>query len=217
MKKLRIVLADDHEMLREGLRTLINSQADMEVAGEAENGRIAVSLAERLEPDVVVMDISLPELNGFEATAGLTQSRPQIKILALTRHADDGYLKQFFQAGARGYVLKNSAAGELIRAIRQVVAGNTYVDPKMTQHVVESAVGRRPLSGPDVRKTLTRREEDVLRETARGYANKEIAARLRISVKTVETHKSRAMQKMGMTSRIDIVRYGRLQGWLDDL
>jgi len=217
MNKLRIVIADDHQMFRQGLTTLINSEPDMEVIGEAGTGRTAVRLAQELKPDVVVMDISMPELNGLEATAHLKQSLPEVKILVLTRHTDDSYLKQSLQAGINGYILKNSAASELIRAIRQAMAGNTYIDPGMTQQIVETAVGRRPMSGPEAQKTLSRREEDVLRETAKGYANKEIAAHLGISIKTVETHRSKAMQKMGMASRIDIVRYARLQGWLDDL
>jgi two-component system response regulator NreC len=215
--KLRVVVADDHQVMRDGLRMLINSQVDMEVVGEAENGRIAIGLAQELEPDVIVMDVSMPELNGLQATERVKQLRPEIKVLTLTRHTDDCYLKQLFQAGANGYVLKSSASGELIRAIRAVVAGKTYLDATMTEHIVETAVGRRVVSGPDPKKFLTPREEDVLRDTARGYANKEIAARLSISVKTVETHKANAMQKMRMTSRIDIVRYALLKGWLDDI
>jgi len=198
------------------LKLLVNSQPDMEVVGEADNGRAAVALARELKPQVVVMDVSMPELNGLEATERLMRSYPEIKVLTLTRHADDGYLQQLLRAGASAYVLKLSAADELVRAIRAVVAGKIYLDPEMTEHVVEAAVGGRAIRGPSADKELSKREGDVLRFTALGYANKEIAARLSISVRTVEAHKANAMQKLGMKSRIDIVRYAILRGWLSD-
>jgi len=216
MNKLRVLLADDHKVVREGLKLLVNSQPDMEVVGEADNGRAAVALARELKPQVVVMDVSMPELNGLEATERLMRSYPEIKVLTLTRHADDGYLQQLLRAGASAYVLKLSAADELVRAIRAVVAGKIYLDPEMTEHVVEAAVGGRAIRGPSADKELSKREGDVLRFTALGYANKEIAARLSISVRTVEAHKANAMQKLGMKSRIDIVRYAILRGWLSD-
>jgi DNA-binding NarL/FixJ family response regulator len=217
MSKLRVVVADDHEMMREGLKVLVNSYADMEVVGEAANGRAAVSLAQELQPDVMVMDVSMPDLNGLKATEQITHMCPDIRVVALTRHTDHSYLQQLLEAGASGYVLKKSASGELVRAIRSVVAGKTYLDPEMTEYVVEAAVGRRAVSGPDPGKHLSGREREVLRYTAWGHANKEIAARLSISVKTVEVHKAHAMQKTGMKSRIDIVRYALLQGWLQDV
>jgi DNA-binding NarL/FixJ family response regulator len=217
MTKLRVLLADDQEMMRAGLKMLINSQPDMEIIGEADNGRKAIALAQELKPDVVVMDISMPELNGLKATEQLKKCCPEIKVLTLTRHTDDSYLQQLLQAGASGYVLKKSAPGDLVRAIRAVVAGQTYLDPEMTAAVIEATVGRsRQKSGPAPAKDLSKREQEILRCSAWGYANKEIAERLRISVKTVEVHKANAMQKMGMTSRIDIVRYALLQGWLQD-
>ncbi|MET0622052.1 MAG: response regulator transcription factor, partial [Pyrinomonadaceae bacterium] len=141
MNKLRVLLADDHKIVREGLKLLVNSQPDMEVVGEADNGRVAIALARELQPDVVVMDVSMPELNGLEATKKLVRLYPEIKVLTLTRHADDGYLQQLLRAGASGYVLKLSAADELVRAIRAVVAGKIYLDPEMTEHIVEAAVG----------------------------------------------------------------------------
>ena len=216
MKKLSILLADDHKIVREGLRMLVNAQADMEVVGEADNGRMAITVVRQLEPDVVVMDVSMPELNGLEATQRLKRLCPGIKILVLTRHADDGYLQRMLQAGASGYVLKRSASEELVRAIRYVVAGKTYLDPAVTATVVGSALGRHFARGSPPKKTLSLREEEVLRLVARGYLNKEVAARLEISIKTAEAHKANAMQKMGMKSRIDIVRYAVLEGWLDD-
>jgi len=216
MNKLRILLADDHKMMREGLRMLVNAQADMEVVGEADNGRMAVTLAQNLQPDVVVMDVSMPQLNGLKATEQLKGLCPDIKILTLTRHTDDGYLLQLLQSGASGYVLKKSASEELVRAIHAVVAGQTYLDPAVMDQLVDNVVGRRPASGAPVSRKLSKREEEVLRLIAWGYLRKEIADRLQITVKTVEAHKSNAMQKMGMKSRIDIVRYALLRGWLQD-
>jgi two-component system, NarL family, response regulator NreC len=215
--RIRVLLADDHKVMREGLRMLVNAQPDMDVIGEADNGRIAVTLAQQLRPDVVIMDVSMPELNGGKATENLKGLCPNIKILALTRHTEDGYLQQLLRAGANGYVLKQSASEELVRAIRQIVAGNTYLDPAVTQTVVSGAVGRHNGRGGPPTKVLSPREEEVLRLIAWGYLSKEIAARLQISVKTVEAHKANAMQKMGMKSRIDIVRYALLQGWLEDV
>jgi len=203
-------------MVREGLRMLINAQADMKVVGEADNGRMAITVLQQLEPDVVVMDVSMPELNGLEATERLKRLCPSIKILILTRHTDDGYLQRMLQAGANGYVLKQSASEELLRAIRYVAAGKSYLDPAVTATVVGSAIGRRVAHGLPPKKALSLREEEVLRLIARGYLSKEVAARLQISIKTAEAHKANAMQKMAMKSRIDIVRYALLEGWLED-
>lgn len=216
MNKLRILLADDHEMIREGLKLLVNRQTDMETIGEANNGRAAVALARELKPDVVVMDISMPEMNGLKATERLKTLCPEIKVLTLTRHADDAYIRQLLQVGASGYLLKKTASGELVRAIRVVAAGDTYLDPAATGRIVSDALGRRAARSAPADKNLSGREEEVLRLTAWGYANKEIAARLDISVRTVEVYKTRAMEKMDMKNRIDIVRYALLQGWLQD-
>ncbi|HEY9283784.1 MAG TPA: response regulator transcription factor [Pyrinomonadaceae bacterium] len=216
MNKLRVLIADDHEMMREGLKLLVNRQTDMEIVGEADNGRAAVAQARELKPDVVVMDISMPEMNGLKATERLKTQCPEIKVLTLTRHADDAYLRKLLQAGASGYLLKKSASGELVRAIRAVAAGSTYLDPAVTGRVISDALGKGPARGASPNKELSRREEEVLRLTAWGYANKEIGARLDISVRTVEVHKTRAMEKMGMKNRIDVVRYALLQGWLQD-
>jgi len=216
MNKLRIILAEDHETIRDGLKLLVNSRPDMEVVGEADNGRTALQLAEEFSPDVVVMDISMPELNGLQATKKLKDKSPQVKVLILTRHSEPGYLQELLQAGAGGYVLKQSKSEELIRAILAVAAGQTYLDPAIT----ERAVTQLRESGQVARKvqnaTLTAREADVLRLIALGYVNKEVAARLNLSIKTVEAHKSNAMNKMGMKSRVDIVRYAILQDWLQD-
>lgn len=213
---IRVLLADDHKIMREGLRMLVNAQADMEVVGEADNGRMAIILAQQLQPDVVVMDVSMPELDGLKATENLKGLCPSIRILTLTRHREDGYLQPLLRAGASGYVLKQSASDELVRAIRHVAAGQTYLDPAVTETVVAGACGRHAGRGSLPKKDLSPREEEVLRLIAWGYLSKEIAAHLEISIKTAEAHKANAMQKMGMKSRIDIVRYALLRGWLQD-
>ena len=216
MSKLRILLAEDHETIRDGLKLLLNSRSDMEVVGEADNGRAALHLAEQFLPDVVVMDISMPELNGLQATKKLKDKSPQVKVLILTRHSEPGYLQELLQAGASGYVLKQSKSEELIRAILAVAAGQTYLDPAITERAVTQLreSGQVPHKAPNT--NLTAREADVLRLIALGYVNKEVAARLNLSIKTVEAHKSNAMNKMGMKSRVDIVRYAILQDWLQD-
>jgi DNA-binding NarL/FixJ family response regulator len=214
MTKLRIVLADDHETVREGLKMIVNAQDDMEVVGFAGDGREAVAMAQELLPDVLVMDISMPKLNGLKATEKLNQVCPQVKVLTLSRHAEDGYLRELLAAGACAYVLKQSAPSELIHAIRAVAAGGKYIDPKLTAKVVDS-YGER-MSGGEAKGILSDRESEVLRLIALGYSNKEIAARLSLSVKTIEVHKANAMRKLNLTSRIDLVRYAIFQGWLQD-
>ena len=214
--KLRIFLADDHETVREGLKMIVNAQIDMEVVGEAGDGHTAVSLARQLLPDIVVMDVSMPHLNGLKATEKLKQSCPQIRVLTLTRHMDDGYLQQLLRAGASGYVLKQSAPSELLHAIRAVANGGRYLDPAIAGKVIGSYARQSKLSDTSSVVELSDRESDVLRKIALGYSNKEIASQLNLSIKTVEAHKANAMKKMGMHSRIDIVRFALLQGWLED-
>ena len=212
MRKVRVLLADDHKVVREGLKLLISAQSDMEVIAEADNGRMATTLAQQLQPDVVVMDISMPDMNGLKATERLTELCPNTAVLTLTRHSDDGYVQPLLQAGAKGYVLKQSTAEELVQAVRVVAAGGTYFDPAVTDQVVNTFVGKGGRAAPW--KGVSKREEDVLQLIARGLLNREIAERLKISIKTVETHKSNAMNKLGMTSRVDIINYALLQGWL---
>jgi two-component system response regulator NreC len=213
--KTRILLAEDHGTVREGIKMLVNAQPDMEVIGEASNGAVAVEEAQRLMPDMVVMDISMPELNGLKATKRLKRLCPDIKILTLTRHTDDGYLQQLLKAGVNGYVLKQSAPTELISAIRAVNSGKSYLDPTIVQKVMGGFGTATGLIGVGSNE-ITGREAEILRLIAWGHSNKEIAERLDISVKTVEAHKGNTMRKLGMTSRIDIVRFAILQGWLED-
>ena len=213
----RILLAEDHNTVREGIKMLVNAQPDMEVVGEAADGRAAITEARRLVPDLLVMDISMPELNGLKATEKLRQEFPDMKILTLTRHTDDGYLQQLIKAGVNGYVLKQSAPTELINAIRTVTSGRSYIDSELTQRVLGGYAGRLP--GPlrgEGSQQVSGRESEVIRLIAWGYSNKEIASRLNLSVKTIEAHKANAMRKLNMRSRIDIVRHAILQGWLED-
>ncbi|MEX2121756.1 MAG: response regulator transcription factor [Pirellulales bacterium] len=217
MVKLRVYLADDHAVVRAGLKALIDSQPDMEVSGEAGDGRAACQHVQELQPDVVVMDISMPGVSGAQATAQLKETCPGVKVLALTVHEDTGYLRLLLEAGASGYVLKRAAAEELIHAIRTVAAGGVYLDPALAGKVVGSFV-RAPV-GKSVPKGggLSDREAEVVRLIAAGYSNKEIANRLSLSVKTVETYKARSMEKLGLDSRADLVRYALQRGWLQNV
>lgn len=212
----RILLAEDHNTVREGIKMLVNAQDDMQVVGEAADGYAAIAKTRELSPDLLVMDISMPELNGLKTTEKLRQEFPDLKILTLTRHTDDGYLQQLIKAGVNGYVLKQSAPTELITAIRTVTSGRSYVDSELTQKVLGGyAKTTGPLRGEGTGQ-ISDRESEVIRLIAWGYSNKEIASRLELSVKTIEAHKSNAMRKLGMRSRIDIVRYAILQGWLEE-
>jgi DNA-binding NarL/FixJ family response regulator len=214
--KLRVYLADDHAVVRAGLKALINAEPQMEVSGEAGDGRTVCLQVPELQPDVVVMDVSMPQMNGAQATAQLKQAWPSVKVLALTVHEDKGYLRLLLEAGASGYVLKRAAAEELIHAIRTVAAGGVYLDPALAGKVVGSFV--RPPAGKGVPEggDLSDREAEVVRLIAAGYSNKEIATRLSLSVKTVETYKARSMEKLGMESRADLVRYALQRGWLQN-
>ena len=188
----------------------------MIVVGETDNGRTAWREVKALQPDVVVMDISMPELNGAKATELLKRDCPQTKVLVLTVHNDQGYLHQLLKAGASGYVLKRAAPHELIRAIRAVAGGETYLDPTIVSDVVGSYVRKQSTREGQPQGELSEREAEVLRLIALGYSNKEIATRLDISVRTVETYKARLMEKLNFHSRAEIVRYALLQGWLDE-
>jgi DNA-binding NarL/FixJ family response regulator len=215
-KALRILLADDHVTVRHGLKLLIDGQPDMKVVSEASDGQTALQRALDLKPDVVVMDISMPGMNGLVATRQLKRLQPEAAIVTLTRHSDDAYLQELLRAGVSGYVLKQSAPAELIQAIRAAAAGGQYLDSSLTSRVTAGFLARegRPLGKAGV--TVSQRESDVLRLIASGYSNKEIAAQLNLSVKTIEAHKANAMRKLGLTGRIDIVKYAVLQGWLNN-
>jgi DNA-binding NarL/FixJ family response regulator len=215
VNKIRVLLADDHAVVRAGLKALVDAQPDLEVVAEAGDGRTALRLAADVRPDVAVLDFAMPDLNGAQTAEQLQGVSPGTKALALTVHEDRSYLKQVLQAGASGYVLKRSAAEELIHAIRAVAAGGVYLDPAMAGQVVGGFVGDAAPGGPS-QAELSEREAEVLRLIAQGFANKEIAARLGVSIKTVETYKARSMQKLDLNSRVDIIRYALHRGWLTD-
>ena len=212
---LRVMLVDDHATVRHGLKLLIDAEPDLQVIAEVGDGHSAVRQAQELKPDVIVMDISMPGMNGLAATQAIKRNDPHAVIVTLTRHGDDAYLQELLRAGVAGYVLKRSAPTELLQAIRAAAAGGQYLDSTLTARVTAGLIGadrhrtKRPGAG------LTDREADVLRLIASGYSNKEIAAQLSLSVKTVEAHKANAMRKLDLTGRIDIVKYALLQGWLD--
>ena len=216
MGKIRVLLAEDHRTVREGVKFILGSQPDIETVGEAGDGRAALRLAKELLPDVVLMDVSMPELNGLRATEMLREACPGVRVVALTRHTDRGYMQQLLQAGASGYVLKQSDPSVLLQAVRAVAAGGDYLDPAITGQALSGYYGRKAEGGAGAEVNLSDRESEVLRLIALGYSNKEIAARLTLSVKTVEAHKANAMRKLDMHSRIDIVRYAMLKGWLQE-
>jgi DNA-binding NarL/FixJ family response regulator len=214
--RLRILLADDHAAVRQGLKLLLDGQPDMTVVAEASEGGAAVQQAQELKPDVIVMDVSMPGMNGLVATRTIKSARPAVAVVVLTRHDDDAYLQELLRAGVSGYVLKQSAPAELLQAIRAAAAGGQYLDSTITGRVTAGLLARS--TGPSSSRpaSVNERELNVLRLIANGYSNKEIASLLELSVKTIEAHKANAMRKLGLNGRIDIVRYAVLQGWLYD-
>jgi DNA-binding NarL/FixJ family response regulator len=213
---LRVVLADDHAVVREGLKALVNAQPDMRVVGEAADGEAAWRAAKELMPDVLVIDLSMPVMGGADATARVRRDCPSVKVLALTVHEEQLYLTQLLRAGASGYVLKRAAAVELVRAVRSVASGGTYIDPSLTRTLVAGYLDAERAAKEPEQAALSEREREVLLRIARGFSNKEIAAELGLSVKTVETYKARMAEKLGLRSRVDIVRYAAQHGWLGE-
>ena len=209
--KLRILLADDHATVREGLGMILNAQPDMQVVGTVSEGQAAIAEAERIRPDVVIMDISMPGVNGLDATTQLMRRMPAARVLTLTRHTDLSYMRQLMTAGAAGYVLKQSPAETLLNAVRAVAGGRTFIDQTI-KPAAEAAAEEVPARAPA--RPLSAREIEVMRLIAWGATNKEIAQKLGLSVKTVEAHKANGMRKLGMRSRVDIVRYAVLHDWL---
>lgn len=217
---IRVVIADDHTIVRDGLRALVEAQPGLEVAGEASNADEAWLRACELAPDVLLLDLSMPGASGTEAAERIAADCPGVKIIALTMHEERGYVSRLLRAGAAGYVLKRTASAELVRPIRTVASGGTYIDPSLAGALLGAHVQRAQRGDvakrPDGFGELTVRETEVLRLVARGYSNKEIAAALEISVKTVETHKTNGMTKLGLKSRAALVRFAVDEGWLGE-
>ena len=215
MKRIRVLLADDHTVVREALALLLNSQDDIDVVAEAANGRDACQKARSLKPDVVVLDLSMPEVNGLKAAEILQRDCPQIKVLALTMHDDESYLRKLIRMKAAGYVLKQTASEELLCAIREVASGGTHFDSTLVTVAFLEKLGDVAGQGKRPVGRLTEREETVLRMTAWGYTNMETAARLSLSVKTIEAYKFRVGKKLGLRGRTEVVRYALRRGWLN--
>jgi DNA-binding NarL/FixJ family response regulator len=209
---IRILLADDHKIMREGLRSLLEKEDDMEVIAEAEDGRRAIELAGKHEPDVVVMDVAMPEQSGVEATRRILEESSNVSVIALSMHADRPYVARMLEAGASGYLLKDCAFEELVTAIRTVVAHGTYLSPKIAHVVVEGYVSRLMADTIPARTKLTRRERGVLQRMAGGQSTKEIAFALNVSVKTIETHRRNIMQKLDIHSVAELTKYAIREG-----
>jgi DNA-binding NarL/FixJ family response regulator len=215
-EKIRIVLADDHPIVLDGLRNLIRAESDFELVGEAASGLSALKIIREQHPDVAVLDISMPELNGIVLSRRLAGEMPALRLLILTLHEDRAYLNQALEAGVRGYVLKRSAVENLVQAIRAVLVGGLYIDPAIIGRVFESKqINKRLAARKGVAPALTDREADVLKMAALGFTNKEIASRLDVGVKSIETYKARGLEKLGLKTRAELVRYASGQGWLD--
>ena len=218
---IRVLLADDHAVLRAGLRVLLNAEEDIEVVGEAENGQQAVDMAHTLHPDVVLMDVTMPGMGGLEATRRIKAADPGIRVLALTMHDDASYLRDILKAGGSGYVLKEAASDELLSAIRAVYQGGTFLHASHTRLLLDDMLDEhRPPATTDAKaeryRLLSEREAQIFKLVALGHRNSEIADMLHLSVKTVETYKARLMQKLGLHSRAALVRYALELGILEE-
>ncbi len=208
---IRILLADDHVLVRQGFKMILSAQPDMQIVGEAANGREAVEAAEKLQPDIVLMDVTMPELNGIEATRRLATASPRTRVLALSMHKDAVYVREILRAGARGYLLKDSADADLIAAVRSVAKGEGYLSPSVSDAVLTDY--RRHVTDPlDL---LTTREREVLQMIAEGKTNKEIATTLNLSVYTIEAHRGRVMEKLNLHSTGELVRFALRSGLID--
>jgi two-component system response regulator NreC len=215
--KIRVLLADDHTILRAGLKMMLNAQPDIEVIGEAADGRQAIHEAQRLQPDIVLMDITMPDMNGIEATRQIKKHLPDIKVLVLTMHEHDEYIFQALRSGASGYMLKEAADTELITALHVVHSGQFYLSPTAQSVMVGDYLQRvRTGEEKDSYSSLTEREREILKLVAEGYTNNQIAERLVISPKTVDTHRTHIMDKLNLHSRAELVKYAMRRGLLED-
>ena len=208
----KILLADDHKITREGLRSLIEKQSDMEVVAEAEDGHAAVHLARKVSPDVAIMDVSMPDLNGIEATQKIVSECPNVKVIALSMHSDTLFVTEMLKSGASGYLLKDCAFEELTRAIRTVIAGKTYLSPAISDVVVDGYLHRLSEDDSASSDVLTHREREVLQMLAEGNSTKQVALKLHISVKTVETHRRQIMHKLDIYNVAGLTKYAIRKG-----
>jgi DNA-binding NarL/FixJ family response regulator len=214
-KKVRVLLVDDHPLLRVGVMNLLQSEGDLDVVAEADNGYTAVKLAHELSPDVILMDVSLPHLGGAEATKQIVEAEPSQRVLAFSAHEEIAFARLLLSVGAAGYALKRSACDELVRAVRVVAKGGTYVDPSLARALMGNSQRRQSSSGaPAV--SLSEREAEVIRLIAKGHTSKEMAQTLGLSPRTLETYKARAMSKLDLRTRADLIRYALRCGWLRD-
>lgn len=209
---IRIIIADDHQIVRQGLKVLIEKESDMQVVGEAEDGPNTVRMAKELAPDVVIMDIKMPDLNGIEATRQILSEMPNMKIIALSMYPDQRFVMNMLRSGARGYVLKDCAFEELVQAIRMVMANKTYLCPLVTEVVVKDYVNLTPSPSQSSIAVLTAREREVLRLLAEGRRTSQIAQLLEISVKTVDTHRQQIIHKLGIRSLAELTKYAIREG-----
>jgi len=210
---VRLLIADDHKLMREGLRALIEREEDMQVVGEAEDGKSTVSLAAKCSPHIVVMDVSMPDLNGIEATRRILSANPHTKVVGLSGHADEHIVREMLTAGASAYILKHAAGDELMRAIRAVMKGGKYLSPEVTRGVMDAYVElSRPLGNKQAFVVLTDREREVLQMIAEGKSTKETANDLSVSVKTVETHRRNIMEKLDLHSVAELTKYAIREG-----
>ena len=210
MGKVRVLVVDDHAVVRAGLRAILDSDARLEVVGEAVDGADGCTQAAALRPEIVIMDVSMPALNGADATRRVLAVSPDSSVIALTAHDEPPYVRELLNAGARGYVLKRALVEHLVRAIHVVRDGGLFLDPALAEQPAAPAPPDAPVMSAD----LTLREVEVASMTARGHTNAEIAGELKLSVKTVETHKARLMTKLGLRTRAQLVRYALYRGWL---
>ncbi len=212
---VNIVLVDDHHVVRQGLKALLEAERDFQIVGEAGDGLEAVRLVERLKPDVMVVDLLIPGLNGLEVTRRVHQLSPTTRIIILSMHSNEAYVVEALKNGGSGYVLKDSSFEDLVRAVREVVAGRRYLSPPLSERAIETYVSQKSKSGSlDPYETLTAREREVLQMAAEGDSNNEIATKLSISPRTVETHRANMMRKIGLRSQTDLIRYALKKGIL---
>ncbi len=212
---VRILIADDHGVLRAGLRSLLNAEPNLEVMAEAANGEEAIRMAVELQPDIVLLDLSMPDVGGIDVTLAVKRLLPAVRILILTVHEDDGLLQEAIRAGASGYIIKRAVESELLNAIRAVSRGEMYVHPAMTRALMRNLTPRHDHENTPAR-LLTRRELEVLRMIVQGHTNRQIAETLSLSVRTVESHRANLMGKLGLTTRVELVHYAMENSLLDE-